>query len=893
MTAFSRDRGAGGGGRLAAVRSALGVRSIVGQMFALQVVTVLLLVAAAAITIYVQMDRNQRTAAYNRTLAVATTFANSPGIVAAVHSADPTSALQPHTEAVRKAARVGGVVVTDTAGIRLTHPRPAEIGKPFIGDVRSALDGNIVQESLNAAIGPAVQSVVPIRDDTGTVVGAVGVAILLDEITINFSARVPLILGALGALLLTLAGTALISRRLLKQTRGLGPSEITRLYENHDAVLRSVREGVVILDGDRRLLLANEEASRLLDLPENAQGRPLGDLGLAPATAELLASGHETTDEVHRFGGRLLAVNHRPMDLHGGPPGSVTTLRDSTELSVVARRAEAAQRRLRLLYEASVRIGTTLEVVRTAEELTEVGVPEFADYITVDLVDEVTRGAEPVASGSRMRRTATRAVREDHPLYGSGGVTLDTTSPEVRGLLMGHARAERDLRGTTWWRAADPEHARELLDFGIHSLISTPLHARGVVLGVVNFWRADTSPTFSEEDLSLAEELAARTAVCVDNARRFTREHTMAVTLQRSLLPSGLPRQNALEAATRYLPAQSGVGGDWFDVIPLSGTRVALVVGDVVGHGLHAAATMGRLRTAVHNFSALDLTPDELLGRLDELASRVDADETTEAGGGAIAGATCLYAIYDPVDGGCEMARAGHLPPALVLPDGTVSFADLPAAPPLGVGGVPFETTRVELPEGSRIVLYTDGLVESRTRDIDEGLDRLREALAASGPAPEQTCDTVLERLLPARPADDVALLVARTRMLRDDQVASWDVAADPTAVAPLRAAVTRQLADWHLGDAAFITELILSELITNAIRYAAGPIGVRLLRDRSLICEVSDGSSTSPHLRNATDTDEGGRGLFLVSQYADRWGTRYTPEGKVIWAEQRLPETT
>ncbi|GAA2048321.1 MULTISPECIES: SpoIIE family protein phosphatase [Streptomyces] len=893
MTAFSRVRNAArDGGRLASLRSALGVRSFVGQMFVLQVVTVLLLVTAAAVTIYIQMDRNQHAAAFNRTLAVATTFANSPGLVDAMRSPDPTAVLQPRTEAVRKALDAGAVVVVNTAGIRYTHTDPSLIGEHFVGDVQPALAGEIVQESLDAPLGPAVQSIVPVRDASGAVIGAVACGIQVETITVNFSARVPLLAGALGAVLLTLAGTAFITRRLLKQTRGLGPSEITRLYENHDAVLRSVREGVVILDGDQRLLLANEEARRLLELPEDAQGRPLADLGLAPATTELLASAREATDEVHRFGGRLLAVNHRPMDLHGGPPGSVTTLRDSTELSVVAGRAEAAQRRLRLLYEASVRIGTTLEVVRTAEELTEVGVPEFADYITVDLVDEVVHGAEPVASGTGMYRAATRGVREDHPLYVTGGgVTLDTTAEDVRGLLLGHARAEHDLPGTTWWRAADPDHARELIDYGFHTLISAPLHARGVVLGVVNFWRAGASPAFSDEDLSLAEELAARTAVCVDNARRYAREHTMAVTLQRSLLPSALPPQNALEAASRYLPAQAGVGGDWFDVIPVSGTRVALVVGDVVGHGLHAAATMGRLRTAVHNFSALDLTPDELLGRLDELATRIDEDEAAEYGAGAITGATCLYAVYDPVDGTCALARAGHLPPALVLPDGTVRFADLPAAPPLGVGGVPFETTTLDLPEGSRLVLYTDGLVETRTRDIDGGLERLRAALAAAGPGPEETCDTVLDRLLPDRPADDVALLVARTRTLPADQVASWDVPANPTAVAPLRAAVSRQLADWGLDETAFITELILSELITNAIRHGSAPIRVRLLRDRALICEVSDSSSTSPHLRNATDTDEGGRGLFLVSQYADRWGTRYTPEGKVIWAEQRLPE--
>lgn len=371
----------------------------------------------------------------------------------------------------------------------------------------------------------------------------------------------------------------------------------------------------------------------------------------------------------------------------------------------------------------------------------------------------------------------------------------------------------------------------------------------------------------------------------------ITGDHTMAVSLAQSLLPHGLPEQNALDVAYRYLPAKEGVGGDWFDVIQLAGSRVALVVGDIVGHGLHAAATMGRLRTAVHNFSMLDLPPDELLAHLDELVSRIDRDQAATGDGAEITGATCLYAVYDPVSRNCELARAGHLPPALVRPDATVDFLDLPAGPPLGVGGLPFETAQVRLPEGSRLVLYTDGLVEDRRHDIDHGLELLRGALEGSRDlTPEDTCDAVLDALPPAYSTDDIALLVARTRALPQDRLAEWDVPTDPAAVAGVRAAASRQLAEWGLDDLVFTTELILSELVTNAIRYGGGPIGVRLLRDRKLMCEVSDTSSTSPHLRYAATTDEGGRGLFLVAQLAERWGTRYTPTHKIIWAEQPLP---
>ncbi len=571
--------------------------------------------------------------------------------------------------------------------------------------------------------------------------------------------------------------------------------------------------------------------------------------------------------------------------------GNVATLRDTTELHSLAGRAEKARERLELLYNAGSRIGTTLDVVRTAQELAEVAVPRFADFVTVELLDPVLRGEEPAGPSSEMRRTALRGIREDPPLYPVGKlVRFAPSTPMAVGMHSGHAVLEADLRTAPGWKAQDPDHTRRILDYGIRSLIAVPLRARGVVLGAIDFWRMDPSELFGQEDLSFAEELAARSAVCVDNARRYTREHSMAVTLQRSLLPGDLPEQSAVEVAYRYLPAQAGVGGDWFDVIPLSCTRVALVVGDVVGHGLHAAATMGRLRTAVHNFSALDLAPDELLTRLDELVARMDQDKAAGDGGEGATGATCLYAVYDPVSGHCTMARAGHPGPALVRPGSAVEFPDVPAGLPLGLGGQPFETARLELPEGSRLALYTDGLVEDRHRDIGEGLELLGRALAGPGERTmEDTCQAVLDALMPAGPSDDIALLTARTRVLAPERVATWDIPADPAAVAPVRSRAARQLADWGLEELSFTTELILSELVTNAIRYGKEPITVRLLKDRTLVCEVADGSSTSPHLRRAKTTDEGGRGLFLVTQFAQRWGTRYPPDGKVIWTEQAL----
>ncbi|MFJ8360851.1 SpoIIE family protein phosphatase [Streptomyces sp. NPDC093984] len=885
-----REQEAAGRSR-SGLRAALSGRSVAGQVFVLQVVIVLLLVVAAVAALLLQVRHDTTQEARNRSLAVAEAFANAPGTVQALGSPDPTAVLQPRAEAARKATKVDFIVVMNTDGIRYTHPRPDRIGKKFVGNIQPALAGGTEIEEINGTIGRLVQAVVPVRAPDGKVVGLVAAGVTTEHVGGAANRQMPLVLAAAAVgLALATAGTALVSRRLLRQTHGLGPREMTRMYEHHDAVLHSVREGVLILDGDGDLLLANDEAHRLLGLPKDAERRHVSELGLPPETAALLASGRVATDEVHLVGDRLLAINQRSTDVDGGPPGSVATLRDSTELRALSGRAEVARERLSLLYDAGLGIGTSLDVTRTAEELTELAVPRFADFASVDLFEAVLDGEEPGA-GDELRRAAFSGVRKDTPLYSVGErIQWVESSPQAEGLRGGRAVLEPRLGEAPGRLAQDAERTAQVVEYGIHSLITVPVRAGSLILGLVDFWRCEKAEPFDEEDLALAEELVARAAVSIDNARRFTREHSMAVTLQRSLLPRTLPAQGALDIAYRYLPAQAGVGGDWFDVLPLSGARVALVVGDVVGHGLHAAATMGRLRTAVHNFSALDPPPDELLGLLDELVGRIDQDEAADPGSAPVTGATCLYAIYDPVSRRCTVARAGHPPPALIRPDGSVEFPDVPAGPPLGLGGLPFETADLELAEGSRLVLYTDGLVEDRGRDIDDGLELLRAALAGAGPSPEDTCRAVLESELPDRPSDDIALIVARTRALAADRVAEWPVPTDPAAVGEVRASVTRQLALWGLEELTFTTELILSELVTNAIRYGSAPVRVRMLYDRSLICEVFDGSTTSPHLRYAAMTDEGGRGLFLVAQLTERWGTRYTPRGKVIWAEQSLP---
>ncbi|MEU8925744.1 SpoIIE family protein phosphatase [Kitasatospora sp. NPDC048545] len=865
-------------------------------MFLLQVLIVLLLVVAAVVALLIESRSDRFAAARDRSLAAAEAFAHSPGLVATMQGPDPTAVLQPATEAARKDAQVDFIVVTDRNGIRYTHPEPDQIGKKFVGTIGPSLNGHVTVEQVHGPLGLEYQVVVPVEDAHGGVVGIVSAGMKVANVSSAIDRQLPVVLAAGAAALgLATAGTALVGRRLLRQTHGLGPEEMTRMYEHHDAVLHAVREGVAIVGGDGRVLLANDEARRLLDLPADAEGRAVTDLGLDPRTTELLLSESEVTDEVIPVGDLLLAVNNRPTDSGGGPPGSVTTLRDSTELRALAGKAEVARGRLRLLYDASMAIGTTLDVRRTAEELATMASREFCDYATIDLADEVLIGEEPqtLTAGAtvELRRVAVAGIRDDSPLYRPGRlVRWAGSTPQAEGFVSGRSALVPEVATDAGWRRQDAELTQAVLDFGLASLIAVPLTARGVLTGVACFWRGrDRGGPFEDDDLSLAEELAARAAVAVDNARRFTREHTMAVTLQHSLLPRALPEQSALDVAYRYLPAQAGVGGDWFDVIPLPGARVALVVGDVVGHGVHAAATMGRLRTAVQNFSTLDLPPDELLGHLDELVAHLDQEAAAAGGELAITGATCLYAIYDPSTAICSLARAGHPPPAVVHPDGTVELLDLPAGPPLGLGGMPFEAAELRLPPGSSLVLYTDGLVEDRTRDIGFGLDVLTSVLARPGRSPQEVCEAVLAALLPTRQSDDIALLVARTRVLQPDRTAEWEVASAPEAVARVRAEATRQLAAWGLDEAAFVTELVLSELVTNAIRYGSEPIRVRLLYDRTLICEVSDSSSTAPHLRYAVAEDEGGRGLFLVARLTERWGVRYTPAGKIIWSEQFL----
>jgi PAS domain S-box-containing protein len=665
---------------------------------------------------------------------------------------------------------------------------------------------------------------------------------------------------------------------------------------------------IVIYDRDGRLLRINEEMAQAIGHTESeVRGLRLTDFLQGPtyeANEELIlrvaVTGEpEYMEHVVKVPGETTAhawaVDMFPLkDTDGQVQAVGLEACDHSQL-------HGSRERLALLSEARTRIGTSLDVAGTAQELADVAVPRFADFVTVDLLDAVFRGElpEPVPSGPAVLRRAAHLsadpqVREAVLAIGELH-THPATSPIARCLTTSRA----ELHDVTdpevvRWLAEDPTRAAQGRAYGTHSLIAVPVRARGTTLGAVLFLRhARTPAAFTHDDLAVTEDLVARAAICLDNARRYTRERGLALTLQRNLLPRGPTPHSALETAARYQPAGGGaqVGGDWFDVIPLPGARVGLVVGDVVGHGIQASATMGRLRTAVRTLADIDLPPDELLTHLDDIVTHAAYEESTdtvpEIPGDL--GATCLYAVYDPASRTCTLARAGHPAPVLVHPDGTAHTVDLPAGPPLGLGSLPFEAIELTLPEGSLFALFTDGLIETRNRDIDEGYNVLLRTLARPDQPLETLCDNVLETVSSQPNTDDIALLIARTCALDEDHVASWDLPSDPAIVAEARKHASGCLSAWGLDEVAFVTELVVSELVTNAIRHATGPIRLRLIKDQRLICEVSDTSGTTPHMRRARLSDEGGRGLLLVAQLTERWGTRHIPSGKTIWAEQVL----
>ena len=676
--------------------------------------------------------------------------------------------------------------------------------------------------------------------------------------------------------------------------------------------------GFLLIDPDLRVRRANQRfASIFGGTPADHRGKgvhdylPRGEAERVAATLRrVLESGDSITD-MHVTGfvpgsdeRRHWSVNlYRVHSGSGRPIGIAWLGTDITARRAAAREAAAARRNLALLNDAGARIGNSLDLETTARELLDVVVPGFCDLATVDLYQGLLAGDETppgLADGSaEVRRVAFASAVSDAP--------FSVTGEPVKLGAVHHYPFNSPCADAL--RTARPQSVPGGDGGLVQSTLAVPMVAHDTVVGLAQFARTKGSEPFGDRDRELAVELAARAAVCIDNARLYRREHERALILQRSLLPPGDPEASGLDIACRYLPGNvatgrpSEVGGDWFDVIELPGHRTALVVGDVMGRGLRAAVAMGELRTAVRTLAQLDLEPAEVLSQLDEIARGLGAPggvqqatraarRPREADLSEVYLATCVYAVYDSVTRRCTFANAGHLPPVLVEPGEPALMLDVPPGIPLGVGGEPFEEVEVELPEGALLALYTDGLVESRDHPLDEGLQAFVNTLTDPSAPLEDVCDHVLNTLDTHHGEDDIALLMARVQGLPAESVGDWTLPREPRSVGRAREYARAQLTGWDMEPLVDTTELLVSELVTNALRYGEGEIRLRLLLDRTLVCEVWDSGLVQPRRRRARDTDEGGRGLQLVGLLSAAWGSRRTPRGKTVWFELPLPGT-
>ncbi|HYK34116.1 MAG TPA: ATP-binding SpoIIE family protein phosphatase [Streptosporangiaceae bacterium] len=547
------------------------------------------------------------------------------------------------------------------------------------------------------------------------------------------------------------------------------------------------------------------------------------------------------------------------------------------------------------LLDGSVRrIGGALDLDQLAPELVNILVPHFCNSAELLMLESLLGDGDHEDSargGTQLVRRLALAYDDGDPGWLSafpvGEILryppdsiytrcLDTSEPVSVAMT---EQAAQDL-ATAWMRTPVAR-----LISGT-SMLALPVMAGDNMLGFFVCVRRAGFHRFDAYDTEIGMEFAGRAALFVDGARRYGRERATALTLQRSMLPTGLSHPASVEVRHRYLPGSKliEVGGDWYESIDLPGGRVALVVGDVAGHGVRAAVTMGRLRTAIRTLIMLELPPAETLQRLDDLMHELGVFEPHFA--------TCVYAVYDTVDGTCEVASAGHLPPLLIRPDGSSEFLDVSPAPPLGIGASPIVSRTLRIEDGSLLVMYTDGLVERRTEDIDQGLERLRGVFGQGSPAQtlEELCREALADVYEDHQRDDIALLVARLSRIGQDRHVAWKLAAKLTAARRARSLIRSPLRRWGLVELIPLAELAVSELVTNAVRYAQGTIGLRLVLEGGLFIEVVDDSAAVPRLRHADEDDERGRGLQVVSQVARRWGSRRAGTGKVVWCELAVP---
>ncbi|WP_416530038.1 SpoIIE family protein phosphatase [Streptomyces coelicoflavus] len=571
--------------------------------------------------------------------------------------------------------------------------------------------------------------------------------------------------------------------------------------------------------------------------------------------------------------------------------------REGLTVSVIA-----MARRLHL-YAAETAIGTSLDIGETAQSLAE-SLLAWGDVAAVDLDFAVWTG-EGVTERAQDRIRLRRAALVPDRAWPEGYVTLGEDLPGDASRLLAQAIRRADApqsivipdREAIERVLGSPRLVRALVP-GERSagVACVPLVLEGdppVVLGVAEVWRRADRP-FADSELFDLQELVARTSHHVDLARQHQREHTQVLALQRRLLPRSGGR--TVQTASVYQPTtpdSAGVGGDWVNSFPLPDGRTALVVGDVVGHGLGAAATMGQLSMEARALLSAGLAPDEVLEHLDETVTLLDDTESGLTAGYSALGSTCCIAVYDPVSHRLALSNAGHLPPILVAPDGDAGPLAVHPHPGLGAEFAlrePFGVHTFAAPPGSLLALYTDGLVEDPAVPIDEGIGRLTQAVAAVHPwdALPQAARRVVSEVMPERRRDDVSLLLARLIGYRKGDTATWRLPAREDAAARARALVLALLRQWRTRDGTRDSVLLLvSELVTNAVRHARGPITVRLIRaGPGLLCEVGDTGNGRPRLGRAGLLDDGGRGLHVVHRLTTRWGVRWTETGKVVWAE-------
>ena len=707
---------------------------------------------------------------------------------------------------------------------------------------------------------------------------------------------------------------------------------------SHPALTSSVRTIILGIDYDGRIVQHDRNAPQILARePEELLGAQLSDLtagvpqgtGAAQGTGADQANGAETgaapgnshavraadgaaavsglleAIRSDREGSAMLTIDTRDgyrteavVTVHPMRAGGGTSLAALALLRIPAPRAERfvdpALMRRQMLDDTFTRIGDALDIDHLARELIDALVPHFCNAGDLLLLESLIGDDELPSHGPDgslpLRRIALLHDRKDpawEAAFPTGEILryptpspyfqcMDTGAPVLE--TISQDQASKIAKA---WRR---KPVAKLLSGA--SMLMLPLIARGTMLGFFACTRQEGFRRFDAYDVEIGMDFAARAAVFIDNARRYSREHATALTLQRSMLPTGLSYPSSVEVKHRYLPGSKliEVGGDWYESIALPGGRVALVVGDVAGHGVRAAVTMGRLRTAIHTLAMLELAPAESLQQLDELMHTLGEREPHFA--------TCAYAVYDAVSGECEIAVAGHLPPLLVHPDGSNEFLDVPPAPPLGIGDGEVESRLFKIEDGSLFVLYTDGLVENKGRDISDGLARLRGIFGPGSPTRplEDLCKASLDGVYSDHQRDDIALLIARLGRLSQDSYASWTFAPKLTSVREARSVLTEPMKRWDLEDLIPTTELLVSELVTNAIKYSRGDVTLRLVNEKALVCEVLDTSGALPRLRQASSDDENGRGLQVVRQLSHRWGARRTATGKVVWCEQPLP---